>query len=153
MENIRQLYSYGDMPPWGEGPEQGPIYDGPEYITKNFPKLDRFEICTVERQRPEDADSEQEKNIEAGIPKKHPTPEQAKAILEQMEQDKRLRDAEQGERMTNSNGGNENGTITHDSIMTTSARMGVGVVLVLLVLMMLMFQRNAKKQKAAGKAN
>jgi hypothetical protein len=25
MENAEQFYSYGDMPPWGKGPKQGPI--------------------------------------------------------------------------------------------------------------------------------
>jgi len=33
MENVRKLYSYGDMPPWGKGPEQGPIRNqGSSYV-------------------------------------------------------------------------------------------------------------------------
>ncbi len=51
MENVRKLYSgYGDMPPWGHGPEQGPIRNrGESYITENFPLLDKFLTCTVRR--------------------------------------------------------------------------------------------------------
>ncbi|KAL9191019.1 hypothetical protein ACHAXT_000725 [Thalassiosira profunda] len=51
MEKVRNFYSgYGDMPPWGKGPEQGPIRNrGSKYIEENFPLLDRFETCTVER--------------------------------------------------------------------------------------------------------
>jgi hypothetical protein len=43
------FYSYGDMPPWGKGPVQGKIYNGPEYINENFPLIDSFEKCTVQR--------------------------------------------------------------------------------------------------------
>lgn len=51
MDNVRKLYSgYGDMPPWGNGPEQGPIRNkGESYITENFPLLDKFLTCTVQR--------------------------------------------------------------------------------------------------------
>jgi hypothetical protein len=178
MENIRQLdSSYGDMPPWGKGPEQGPIYDGPEYITKNFPKLDKFDTCTVERRRiipenkeedtdREEANNQEEEKEEARLKKmkKYPTPEQVKAILEQ---DKReLGATAQGKRIiTNSyRDGNEqhqkaslsgDETNTADSAKTTST-LGVGAVLALFVVMMMMmilFQRNYKKQKATGKAN
>jgi len=50
MEDVvAAFYSgYGDMPPWGKGPEQQPIYDGPKYIEDNFPLLDKFTTCTVE---------------------------------------------------------------------------------------------------------
>ena len=38
------------MPPWGKGPQQGPIRNqGSKYIEENFPMLDKFEICTVKR--------------------------------------------------------------------------------------------------------
>jgi hypothetical protein len=50
MENVDNLYSYGDMPPWGKGPEQGKIHN-PSYITENFPKTDKFRTCKVERLR------------------------------------------------------------------------------------------------------
>jgi len=49
MDAAEQFYSYGDMPPWGKGPVQGKIYNGPQYIEENFPLIDRFLKCTVER--------------------------------------------------------------------------------------------------------
>ena len=51
MDNVRKLYSgYGDMPPWGKGPKQGPIHNrGSSYIEEEFPLLDRFETCSVKR--------------------------------------------------------------------------------------------------------
>lgn len=49
MENAEEFYSYGDMPPWGKGPVQGKIYGHPEYIEENFPLLDKFIHCKVER--------------------------------------------------------------------------------------------------------
>ena len=54
MDNIRNLYTYGDMPPWGKGPAQGKIYAGRSYIEDNFPLLDHFQSCTVERTFSED---------------------------------------------------------------------------------------------------
>mmetsp|Transcript_15000 Transcript_15000/g.21883 ORF Transcript_15000/g.21883 Transcript_15000/m.21883 type:complete len:259 (+) Transcript_15000:199-975(+) len=63
MENIRNLYSdYGDMPPWGKGPEQGPIHArGSAYIEEEYPLLDKFIHCSVER-NPEN-DSPKEQNV------------------------------------------------------------------------------------------
>jgi hypothetical protein len=49
MENAKKFYSYGDMPPWGEGPIQGKIHNGPQYIEDNFPKTDKFLTCSVGR--------------------------------------------------------------------------------------------------------
>jgi peptidyl-prolyl cis-trans isomerase A (cyclophilin A) len=51
LNTARSLYSeYGDMPPWGKGPQQGPIHNqGSVYIEQNFPKLDKFHTCTVTR--------------------------------------------------------------------------------------------------------
>ncbi|KAL7539809.1 hypothetical protein ACHAXR_009633 [Thalassiosira sp. AJA248-18] len=51
MDNVRNLYSgYGDMPPWGKGPQQGPIRNrGSSYIEEDFPMLDKFQECTVQR--------------------------------------------------------------------------------------------------------
>lgn len=49
MENVENFYSYGDMPPWGEGPNQQKIYSGPNYIGDNFPKTDKFIRCRTER--------------------------------------------------------------------------------------------------------
>lgn len=48
MENVENLYSYGDMPPWGKGPPQGKVYI-PGFIEENFPKSDKFLHCKVER--------------------------------------------------------------------------------------------------------
>lgn len=46
METVEALYSgYGDMPPWGKGPVQGKIHNGPSYIENEFPLLDRFISC------------------------------------------------------------------------------------------------------------
>lgn len=52
MEHVRNFYSYGDMPPWGKGPVQGKIHNGPQYIEENFPLIDRFTTCSVERLKP-----------------------------------------------------------------------------------------------------
>lgn len=49
MENAEQFYSYGDMPPWGKGPAQGKIHGHPEYIQNEFPLIDSFVHCKVER--------------------------------------------------------------------------------------------------------
>lgn len=59
IENVRNLYSgYGDMPPWGKGPEQGPIRNrGPSYIEENFTMLDKFETCTVKKIMPANSDT------------------------------------------------------------------------------------------------
>jgi cyclophilin family peptidyl-prolyl cis-trans isomerase len=60
MDVANQFYSYGDMPPWGKGPVQGKIYNGPEYINENFPLIDSFEKCTVQRiQKNAGSDKEQ----------------------------------------------------------------------------------------------
>lgn len=51
---MRNFYEgYGDMPPWGKGPEQGRIRrEGAVYMESNFPLMDRFETCTVEIEYP-----------------------------------------------------------------------------------------------------
>jgi cyclophilin family peptidyl-prolyl cis-trans isomerase len=51
METVRRLNAdYGDMPPWGHGPEQHKIRQGGKaYIEQEFPKLDYFINCRVER--------------------------------------------------------------------------------------------------------
>lgn len=50
MENVRNFNSdYGDGPPFGKGPAQGKIHSGRRYIEENFPLLDYFKACTVER--------------------------------------------------------------------------------------------------------
>lgn len=52
MDAAEGFYSYGDMPPWGKGPEQGRIHNGPQYIENNFPLIDKFLECTVKRLKP-----------------------------------------------------------------------------------------------------
>lgn len=49
MDTLRTLnHEYGDMPPWGHGPEQHKINArGREYIESEFPHLDRFVHCHV----------------------------------------------------------------------------------------------------------
>lgn len=51
IDTVREFYSeYGDMPPWGKGPQQGPIRNrGSSYIETDFPKLDKFDTCQVKR--------------------------------------------------------------------------------------------------------
>jgi len=47
---VQNWYSYGDMPPWGEGADSQKIYskDGYEYLEKYFPKMDYIEECFVQ---------------------------------------------------------------------------------------------------------
>ena len=52
MEHVEELYSYGDMPPWGKGPVQPKIRNDPDYIKNDFPLLDKFLKCTVEIHKP-----------------------------------------------------------------------------------------------------
>lgn len=42
-------YSYGDMPPWGEGPDPRLIYEenGYNYLQKEFPELSFIEKCEI----------------------------------------------------------------------------------------------------------
>lgn len=50
MDSVKKLYSgYGDGPPFGKGPAQGKIQSGRRYIEENFPLLDCFKTCKVER--------------------------------------------------------------------------------------------------------
>ena len=48
MDVASSLYSYGDMPPWGQGQDQNKIHGNESYIAKEFPLTDRFETCRVE---------------------------------------------------------------------------------------------------------
>jgi cyclophilin family peptidyl-prolyl cis-trans isomerase len=58
FEHALDFYSYGDMPPWGAGPVQGKIHGGREYIDQEFPKIDSFTTCSVQRFAPENASAE-----------------------------------------------------------------------------------------------
>jgi peptidyl-prolyl cis-trans isomerase A (cyclophilin A) len=46
---VAKWYSYGDMPPWGQGPDPQLIYqpDGYEYLKSNFPEMDYIETCRI----------------------------------------------------------------------------------------------------------
>lgn len=48
---LSRIFSgYGDMPPWGKGPDTNKIYDADgytKYLPKKFPKLDYIETCYV----------------------------------------------------------------------------------------------------------
>lgn len=66
MDAIRQFNSeYGDMPPWGKGPVQNMISKkGSSYIETEYPHLDKFINCEVERVYPNDIEKEE---LERGI--------------------------------------------------------------------------------------
>ena len=46
---VARWYSYGDMPPWGSGPESERIYmeDGYQYLAQEYPRLDYVERCLI----------------------------------------------------------------------------------------------------------
>lgn len=49
LDLLSKIKAYGDMPPWGEGPESSRIYqdDGYAYLSKEFPELDYIDRCYV----------------------------------------------------------------------------------------------------------
>ncbi|KAI2491117.1 peptidyl-prolyl cis-trans isomerase [Fragilaria crotonensis] len=49
MSTVAQWYDYGDMPPWGSGPDPQLIYeeDGYEYLKREFPKLSYINECRI----------------------------------------------------------------------------------------------------------
>jgi len=46
---VDKWYSYGDMPPWGEGPDPQKIYrkDGYHYLKTEFPSMSYIEKCEI----------------------------------------------------------------------------------------------------------
>lgn len=46
---VAKWHSYGDMPPWGQGPNPQLIYqeDGYEYLARDFPELSYIESCQI----------------------------------------------------------------------------------------------------------
>jgi peptidyl-prolyl cis-trans isomerase A (cyclophilin A) len=46
---VANWYSYGDMPPWGEGPDPQQIYheDGYEYLKEQFPEMSYIQYCKI----------------------------------------------------------------------------------------------------------
>jgi cyclophilin family peptidyl-prolyl cis-trans isomerase len=67
-DNVKKFYSYGDMPPWGEGPVQGKIFSGRSYIEDNFPLTDKFSTCTVERKGGDVVTKEEQVDAERKLP-------------------------------------------------------------------------------------
>ena len=86
MDVVEHFYSYGDMPPWGKGPVQQKIHDGPAYIEENFPLTDRFTTCHVQRLK-----TAAERDAELSDPSDDTTDEVPPELLERPEQ---LRHAE-----------------------------------------------------------
>jgi cyclophilin family peptidyl-prolyl cis-trans isomerase len=46
---VDEWYAYGDMPPWGSGPDPGHIYqkDGYEYLEREFPEMSYIHECHI----------------------------------------------------------------------------------------------------------
>mmetsp|Transcript_32350 Transcript_32350/g.47842 ORF Transcript_32350/g.47842 Transcript_32350/m.47842 type:complete len:114 (-) Transcript_32350:17-358(-) len=47
---VGKWYAYGDMPPWGEGPDPQKIYPPngyDEYLKTEFPDMDYIESCRI----------------------------------------------------------------------------------------------------------
>jgi cyclophilin family peptidyl-prolyl cis-trans isomerase len=86
MENVRNFYSYGDMPPWGKGPVQGKIHSGPHYIEDNFPLTDRFHNCSVDRKKPGSAVKQQADKGEAHFVARSNTAEEKRPTFRVLEQ-------------------------------------------------------------------
>jgi hypothetical protein len=51
METVDKFYAgYGDVAPFGNGPQQGELYArGNEYVASQFPSLDKIESCSIMR--------------------------------------------------------------------------------------------------------
>jgi peptidyl-prolyl cis-trans isomerase A (cyclophilin A) len=49
LSTVGEWYEYGDMPPWGTGPDPQRIYeeDGYEYLKREFPKLSYIHECRI----------------------------------------------------------------------------------------------------------
>ena len=49
LSTVAKWEAYGDMPPWGKGPDPGLIYeeDGYEYLKREFPKLSYLHECNI----------------------------------------------------------------------------------------------------------
>ena len=49
---LSRIHSYGDMPPWGEGPASDLIYEeeGYQYLKDEFPELDYIDRCYIVRE-------------------------------------------------------------------------------------------------------
>eukprot|EP00565_Helicotheca_tamesis_P009626 CAMPEP_0185728656 /NCGR_PEP_ID=MMETSP1171-20130828/4010_1 /TAXON_ID=374046 /ORGANISM="Helicotheca tamensis, Strain CCMP826" /LENGTH=309 /DNA_ID=CAMNT_0028397385 /DNA_START=84 /DNA_END=1013 /DNA_ORIENTATION=- len=62
LSPMARWHSYGDMPPYGEGPDSQLIYaeDGYEYLKENFPELDYIQSCfIVDEKFPNDPEVEE----------------------------------------------------------------------------------------------
>jgi len=49
LETVGTWYEYGDMPPWGKGPDPQKIYesDGYEYLKEEFPEMSYIDKCNI----------------------------------------------------------------------------------------------------------
>lgn len=48
LQEVGRFYSYGDMPPWGQGPAPGKIWQqGYEYLRREFPRISYLDTCRV----------------------------------------------------------------------------------------------------------
>lgn len=58
---VDQWESYGDMPPWGTGPDPQHIYkkDGYEYLKREFPKMSYIHECRIVSTASEDEEAEE----------------------------------------------------------------------------------------------
>ena len=99
MENVRNFYKgYGDMPPWGKGPEQGPIRNrGASYIENDFPLLDKFDTCTVKRIDGSAAAAEKKKEKE-----KLAAHHEKKTVIKQSKQAELVDETTEGQLLRNS---------------------------------------------------
>eukprot|EP00586_Coscinodiscus_wailesii_P011669 CAMPEP_0172510784 /NCGR_PEP_ID=MMETSP1066-20121228/231300_1 /TAXON_ID=671091 /ORGANISM="Coscinodiscus wailesii, Strain CCMP2513" /LENGTH=321 /DNA_ID=CAMNT_0013289909 /DNA_START=235 /DNA_END=1200 /DNA_ORIENTATION=+ len=78
MDTVNNLYGeYGDEPPDGDGPSQQDIYSkGRKYIEAQFPNLDSFLTCTVNRQNDGD---------DTGVGNKEPMGEDFEEVIDGFE--------------------------------------------------------------------
>jgi hypothetical protein len=80
MEHAEQFYSYGDMPPWGHGPLQNKIHNqGRAYIDTEFPLIDSFDSCTVQRSVTATGTNSRAAEVEAAVADAAQEAEQAAA--------------------------------------------------------------------------
>lgn len=58
---VARWFSYGDMPPWGTGPDPGKIYQksGYQYLEREFPKVDYIETCHIMEEEDDNDDPEE----------------------------------------------------------------------------------------------
>jgi cyclophilin family peptidyl-prolyl cis-trans isomerase len=65
VEVVNKWYPYGDMPPWGDGPDSQRIYmeDGYRYLKKKFPLLSYIQQCKIVGSVPAFASDEEDEEL------------------------------------------------------------------------------------------